>query len=401
MVTLFEGFVADPDGVEATKAKVAKAAKKCARIGMPVPSLVVTVVTGEEKVSFDSLLPSVTIPTRLIRIEAEGDLRIGGWKFIAVNEPVTETEALVVRVPGYEGEIPEEFRAADPDRCDQCNKKRVRNQSFIIVSEQGEYRQVGRNCLADFLGHDPKALVEMLSIWADLQTNDDGIAYGSGAGFWTFSDVLSTAAMVVTAFGWVGRAKAEEQGSEATADIVRLLLSGMRKTMTDDEKAALAAIPTQTVEALVADTLTAIANINRNTANEWEYDISVLAKADRVPAKRVGLAASSIILGIRLQERRAAAAAAGESHFVGKPGEKVEMPVKVTFIRTINGNYGPTVIVKMRSDGEGADFVWFASNEPNVEVGAEVTLKGTVKAHQQDKYTGKPVTVVTRCALAV
>jgi hypothetical protein len=401
MTVLFEGWVTDPEGVDITRDRVAKAARKSAKVGMPVPTVVVTDQTREEvKASEDERLhltalglPLPTVTLRLIRIEAEGDLRLGGWRFIAVNEPVSGAEALVMRVPGYEGDIPEEFRAANPDRCDHCNKKRVRNQSFVIVNEQGEYKQVGRNCLADFLGHDPRALVATLALWDDLSKNEEGLG-ASGTAFWTFADVVGVAARTASAFGYVSRRKAEEMGEQATADIVADLLFGMSPTKVFDgaDRERFLAVSADRVATLVADTTAALAESKGD--NEWEYNVSLLARADRVPVRRVGLAASSVILGWRRAEKREAAQSAPESVYVGTVGQPFQTVATVTFLRSFVGNYGPTTIVRLRADG--ADLLWFASRDPQVEVGQTVVIRGTVKAHEQDKYTGKATTVLTR-----
>ena len=49
-------------------------------------------------------------------------------------------------------------------------------------------------------------------------------------------------------------------------------------------------------------------------------------------------------------------------------------------------------------DQEGREFAWFSSGT-SLEVGAQITIKGTVKEHRQ--YEGKKQTVLTRCKVAI
>lgn len=96
------------------------------------------------------------------------------------------------------------------------------------------------------------------------------------------------------------------------------------------------------------------------------------------------------------QDERAQAAAASSRH-VGDRGQRLEMWVRVAFVKDLDGGqFGPTRLVRME-DVAGNVFVTFSSAGWvwDVEQGQELVLRATVKDHQE--YQGVQQTVLTRC----
>ena len=58
-----------------------------------------------------------------------------------------------------------------------------------------------------------------------------------------------------------------------------------------------------------------------------------------------------------------------------------------------NNGYGWTELLKFRGE-DGALLTWFSSAAPEFDVGTELTLDGTVKAHKE--YRGTKETLLTR-----
>lgn len=94
----------------------------------------------------------------------------------------------------------------------------------------------------------------------------------------------------------------------------------------------------------------------------------------------------------RAQARREKAA---QSEHVGTVGERLTIPVRVAFVRDLDGHYGPKRLVKLE-DGQGNILVTFATSAWVWEVdrGDELNVTGTVKAHEI--YEGSAQTVLTR-----
>lgn len=99
----------------------------------------------------------------------------------------------------------------------------------------------------------------------------------------------------------------------------------------------------------------------------------------------------------RIVEQNAERAAQdGTSAHVGEIKERIEFEASVEFTKEIDGFYGITTIIKLR-DLDGNVFTWFASGWHDVKRGDRVSIKGTVKKH--DEYQGVKQTILTRCVL--
>ena len=79
-------------------------------------------------------------------------VRISGWEMIGVIHNI-ESQHKFEEI-GEEA-IPEKYRH-DPENCEHCKKRRKRNHTFILKHADGSYKQVGSDCLHEFLGDKPE-----------------------------------------------------------------------------------------------------------------------------------------------------------------------------------------------------------------------------------------------------
>jgi hypothetical protein len=166
-------------------------------------------------------------------VEVKGTApKLNGWEFVAVLQPVADEDGkelgnILRNVPGCEHSVPENYRAAE-SRCEHCNTWRRRNETFVLRSDAGVWKQVGRNCLADFLGHaSPEryaAMAEILFDAADLAGLAEDEDWEGGhrhINRFAAEEVLAVASTAVRTVGWTSRKVAREfQKSKATADLV-------------------------------------------------------------------------------------------------------------------------------------------------------------------------------------
>ena len=275
-----------------------------------------------------------------VEIAATGRLAMDGWRLVGVIAADAEDKdgnviPMLTTVPGesYSGII------ADAGACDHCKARRYRTETFMLAHDSGLHRQVGRQCLRDFLGHDPAAILAGLDAFRELMISESDLeSWGRGAPMvWTKLDVIQSAARIVAVDGWyISKAKAiESQENEdgryltSTASKTSMLLMPPR-TKFDREFNAEHPI-TPTVERIVANTIAALDNLKPN--NDWEYKLAEYAKIERVGARHIGILASSVILGLRLEERKAKAAAKPESKHIGSIGERVTVEATLMFSR--------------------------------------------------------------------
>lgn len=98
-----------------------------------------------------------------------------------------------------------------------------------------------------------------------------------------------------------------------------------------------------------------------------------------------------------IERKRREAETAVDSTYFGEIGKRYDVAGTVDRIHYIEGEYGVTTLVVF-TDADGRRFKWFASGSKEFKVGESVTMKGTVKAHEE--YKGAKETVLTRCKVA-
>jgi hypothetical protein len=318
--------------------------------------------------------------------------KLAGWTFLGVIDH--KGGNMVHTVPGQK--VPEEYWGAE-DLCGHCNTKRNRNETFIVRHEFGRTLQVGRNCLADFLGHaNPEAVVKACEWLASFDTdmgNPDSEWYGTGE---LRSIDLRSLLICTTAYirdnGWVSRSKAE--GGMATAD-------GVWEYLTSPQGARhYKKCHGKDLEHWDEDGDTAAKAIqwalDQKPDSEYIHNLHAIVDLGAVTYRTVGYAASIVACYQRDARKAEARAAKPESNHVGEVKERRHFTVTVEAIHYFEGNWGPTTLFRMR-DKEGNLIVWFASGEPHMLKDQTYTLKATIKAH--DEFKGAKQTVITRAVV--
>lgn len=323
--------------------------------------------------------------------------KLAGWTLIAIIEPVPNGENLVREVPGEK--CPARFRTTKMF-CDHCSSTRKRNSIFLLKHEDGEYKQVGRQCLADFLGHEhPENLIlkaEYLFSGTGLMRDAEEEGWWSGGGslppMIPTTEFVTVAAVVIRKMGWKPRSQVSEF-EQATADIVwdictrsgdrmvrELVQAKQLYASEDDIKSAEAAVAW------------GAAIDPANAHNTYLHDLGVCCRQNYVDHKRSGFAASVISAYRRtlLTPEKTT-----PSKHLGEIDKRQQFDnVTCRLARPIvSGIYEKTLVKFV--DGEGNVLIWWASGMPDwVEVGCKYNIKATVKKHTE--YQGVAQTEVNR-----
>ena len=120
-------------------------------------------------------------------------------------------------------------------------------------------------------------------------------------------------------------------------------------------------------------------DLARKLRQRWTLSDKQLAAAERVFEQQA--------------ERKVTDAA---SEWIGEVKVRMEIEVKVLFIKEHEGYYGPVDIIKMQ-DMEGNGLTWFCTGISSLKRGDHVKIKATVKKHEE--YQGAKQTVLTRCTV--
>ena len=406
------------------KAKIEKLNRKAARLKVPPVSLNVTKEFFKDKIvkdmAYDPDEPTHhdehgnrMIKEKYYEVKVEGAApQVAGYKFMATIQH-KDAGNIIRTVPGQENnENIRKFYEARPDYCDHCKKKRNRIDTFIVKGQDGQLRQIGRNCLADFIGgQDPKQILWYFSLRDMLQramsdANEEGERGGRRREVAASPQrVLLTAAAIIRAHGYV-KASEQENGREPTSRKVRWCLFDRRIPSQADprykqerrELLQLADNPTPQDEELVNKASEWFNSLpqEEKDRSEFFHNIDVLLKSEGITARDVGFLGALLPSYHRATTvaKERAAQATRKNEVVGTVGAKLP-PTQVTVVATqnISGQYGVTQLCRME-DAEGRLFIWFNSSQNRFEQGQKLTITGTIKKH--DEYKGRMQTVLTR-----
>jgi hypothetical protein len=137
---------------------VAKMQKKARKLGLPP-----LVLTQTGRVKYETH-EGMTVRFAEITVTGASPV-LSGWILCGTIEH-SPAGNIHWCVPGRE--IPDSL---GPDRCDQCGYVRYRKWTYVVRSDAGEYKQVGKECLSDFVattGSNPRHIVSALSFIQDL-----------------------------------------------------------------------------------------------------------------------------------------------------------------------------------------------------------------------------------------
>ena len=352
--------------------------------------------TGEVffEVTFDVTGTSVQLP--------------GDWSLVCRIEHDPQVGTLVHAVPGVTVP-PKYWKQEAAPVCNHCNTKRRRSDTFVVVNRDGEYKQVGRNCLVDFLGHDtPHSILQQIAFTeqvlsflgddpSDHEYSGRTIPLYSNGMMWRWhnlSIMLSRVACLIRHRGWMGRGKAKETYGEATIDLLFSIQSDIRNGNQRDIQLI---TPSDKDRDNASKAIEWAASLSGDQLDsEYLANIQKIAQADMCSWKQAGIAASIMIAHANHLERemKLKNAPTFTDGYLAAVGERVEVKAKVLSSRAFEGDYGVTTLVKFVSES-GHALTWWASRGLDFEEGEELRVKGTVK--KLDEYEGTKQTVLTRC----
>ena len=221
---------------------------------------------------------------------------LAGWEFLAVVEPL-EGGNLIRKVPGAdtEGFSFDPWRTA-AIKCDHCATARRRNETFVVRADgsdpaiaAGTTKQVGRSCLADFLGgKSAAAVIAALTFVAAVREAGESESGGGHVDTrFVPATYLAWTTAAVRLYGWVSKAAANaDETLVATATAVNRLLSP--PSLGDKEWSADRAACTPT-EADVAKGAAALAwALALPGASDYEQNLTLVAKQTVVTSKHSG-----------------------------------------------------------------------------------------------------------------
>ena len=402
----------------------------------------------------------VRIETEIIALDAAGyamynlwhvfnvkhpDLKLdGGWQFLGTVLHMGAEN--IINVFCSEDEFAELgldcYRKAKP-LCDHCKTTRRRKDTYLVLSTEGEVRQVGKSCLKDYMGRDAALGLGLISSLYGM--DDDGydsyLSPKSRPSYWDPQTIIALSQAVIKRDGWASRGQNPGNG---TADKVLDLLLNDRTKNSSSLKASLKKFKAYGIAALKWAQAIDAGNGSSYLQN---IRVAVSGQYPMVSFRNVGIVASiPVAYGRYLEDvRRSADKGSSENRakragHIGSIGDKLGMtlttanrkagikswlpkgkkvtsvsdtrktalkasgaqvlglPAEVLAMREFEGFYGLTTLVKLQTLS-GHMLTWFKSGSTDDELkpGVQVLVSGTVKKH--DTFKEVPQTILNRCTL--
>ena len=199
-------------------------------------------------VTFEVLeVVAVPMPDRALdlicnRVSITGETpRIAGWTFLATLQHL-EGGTILRAVPTDSDEQSSKlasYRNADA-ACDHCHTDRRRVDTFLVGSDAGETKQVGRQCLRDFLGGvspEEVAAYAQILVEAAAAAEDCEREGRSGEGAYAVAveQYLPFVASLIRTDGWFSRTAVRDMpGKLATANVAWMFGAAPAKSVVRD-----------------------------------------------------------------------------------------------------------------------------------------------------------------------
>jgi hypothetical protein len=376
-----------------------RAAKlKCSEVGVRI--------IREFEVERKNPNTKATFKVAYLEVEPYGESpRLDGWRLIACIEPLESGENLVRVVPG--AECPIKYRDTDTS-CDHCKTDRRRKEVFVLRHEDGRFVQVGRTCIADFLGHVSVENIVAQAEWRmemnDLLNEAGGEGFGSphGERLVPINEYLATIAIVIRRLGWISNTKAREESTEFRP--LRSSSSIAWQICTCHDRFTRELIEECNLHAENRDLTLAQETLEwarvQEGSSDYLYNLGVACRLDYVKLRTSGIVGSAIAAYLRYCERvdelRNESRKNKDRKHLGVVGERVGFAqVEIKKLHCMDGQYGVRTLVKFETI-EGNILIWWSSKEIKWGVGDKVDITGTI--HKHSEYNGCPQTELKRVA---
>lgn len=390
--------------------RVDQLAAKARKRGLPEPSLEI-IEKGWRERKTDAMGNPLPTPRRepIARVRLIGELpRLeGGWELVAIIDHRGGPGPhgyLVRQVPwtAEQGiEVPKHYRTDDPF-CDHCQTHRERSDTFVILSEAGEWKRVGRQCLSEYIA-DQSA--DQYAGWLYGLHDIPWVEYGEYEGEAKWLDtrgLLAAAALMIEHYGWAS--KLAERNGEVPLSTASRALDWLADE-SDDKPERLEQRHWDEADAAIKWVAEDLAE--RDDLNGYLGNLLVAASEPATHSRNVGLVVSLLparkreIANAEREAAKAKSIAESPSDHIGQIGERLDLSLTVRRVIDIEvdsyrSRYPETLKITIMEDESGNVVVWKTTSHRLPE-GATFRIRGTVKEHGE--YEGIKQTVLTRCRL--
>lgn len=315
-----------------------------------------------------------------VEVSIESDIiRKDGYTVVAQIEAVDNGQNIVKMLDDSK---PEQAWYTAKLFCEHCGTARVKRFAYIVRDEAGNTKMVGKTCLKDYCGIDPKLMVwaqEIGDLILEEYNIDDYDFRGQGEYAYEVLDVLATANDIIKEHGYV---KSDENNSTKSRLIAKF---GTFEPSEESKK-------------LAKEMKEVLSQMDYSELSSFLCNVKNMLQAGYIRSNSFGYIAYAPVafekMMKQIEQEQRHEETKGLSEYVGNVGDKLTVDVKeaklVTSWETV---YGWTHLYKFITADNNV-LVWKASRYYE---GEPKRITGTVKDHKE--YDGEKQTILTRCKI--
>ena len=319
----------------------------------------------------------------VVDVTVDASYKIGGYTFVGVLE-MTERENLIKKA-SEDVVVPTIYRTRC--ECDHCKKSRIRKHTVLLVNtDSGEYVQVGRACVKDYIGQDLGDYASYLTFFSSLDEEVEELRekFPRHTPSFTFEEIVLQALEYTKRFGYKSKQMAYDTNVVATSTAVYAALNGVTIYGENYEVFDISDETNAKYEEVVKFVL------NLDDSSDYNHNLKVLMSLPYIDNKNLGLAVSAVGSYLRFMAEKQQRESTNASDYIGAVGDKIEFRSTPKCVYMCQGDYGWTYLYRMTVDGNV--IMWKTNKE--LDEGVEVTIKATIKEHSE--YRGVKQTTITR-----
>lgn len=330
-------------------------------------------------------IDGVKYPYTEIEVELDLDYKVGDYELIAQLEHTPNGNIIRKINPGKE--VPELYRNTSCS-CDHCHTNRERKNTFLLVDDNGNYKQVGKSCLNDFTGYNSESVAEAAASLYRIYNYAQMQNYDEDPEFMAFLKATHD----------------KYSDTKELANIFYQLLLDKGYNKEDPFKDLSDYKYDEQYNDKVAELLNVVNTDWYDEKNDYCHNAKIVAQMPYVESKHWKILLSylnSAMNYLQKQQQLQQRANADNNAYLGKVGDKVEFTIQS--VKALFSNY---VSVGYRNSVETITYKFITENGNTVlwSTGKQITddyigckVTGTIKALKE--YKGEKQTIVTRCKI--
>ena len=328
----------------------------------------------------------------VVDVEVEASYKINDYEFVASLEYSEELKENMIKKPNEGTYVPDIYRTRT--FCDHCGVNRSRKYTVLLRNTvTGEYVQVGKSCVKDYLGVDIGNYASYLSFFDDLEDYNDSISGASGVSLkqaYDFEDIILQTLEYVKRFGYISKQQAYDSDAVATSTQVWHAINH------DKDFYGNIMYEEYEISKESKESFADIAEYLNGAGDQSDYvhNLKMLMNMPYIDGKNFGLVVS--VVGWFLREKHKMDEKANKtkasSEYIGSIGDKVEFTAVPTCVFSSESSFGMFYIYKFNCNN---NIIVWKTSKPLADV--VTTIRGTVKSTEE--FRGEKQTEVTRCRI--